>query len=366
MIAQQVYSPAEQADILRFMRQSIDRQELEFSRLSAQFAATQQYEEEGFNTALDWLRINCHMTAKQASDRLTVGSAQVPRAKAALEAGEIGFAHLAVIARTAVAVGQHVDEESLVEMAKEVSPGKLYYRCQQYRHSIDAKGYGQEQGDAVENRRLYLTTCEDGCLLISGVLDPVAGAALRTALEPLAQPSGAHDRRKPPKRNADALVEYMCGGKPAMLQITASVETVKAMVGATGGENEFTLPIAADAVQRLACDCSVMRVLLEQESVVVDVGRSKRVISGPLRRALKARDGHCQWPGCERPASRCDGHHLVHWANGGTSDLGNVVLLCHRHHWMVHEGGWQLVRREDKQLMTIAPMVRFGAARGPD
>jgi hypothetical protein len=365
-VIQPVYSAAEKADILRFLRRSIDRLELQFSQLAADVAATDLHDDEGFNTALDWLRINCHLTARQASDRLAVGQAQIARSKAAVEAGEIGFTHLAVIARTANAVGEHVDEESLLEMAKEVSPGKLFYRCQQYRHSIDAKGYGQEQGDAVENRHLHLTTCEDGCLLMSGALDPVGGAALRTALEPFTRALGPDDRRTPPQRNADGLVELLCGGKPAMLQVTASVETLKNMAGATGGENEFTLPIAAGDVQRLACDCSVTRVLLDQESVVVDVGRSRRIISGPLRRALKSRDGHCQWPGCERPASRCDGHHLVHWIHGGTTDLSNLVLLCHRHHWMVHEGGWQLIKTDGRTLTTVAPMIRFGPARGPD
>ncbi|HEV2413495.1 MAG TPA: DUF222 domain-containing protein [Candidatus Dormibacteraeota bacterium] len=361
---QQVYSPAEKADILRYLRLSIDRLELQFSELAADFAQSDQYDEDGFNTPLDWLRINCHLTAKQAGDRIAVGLADVGRSKAALEDGDIGFAHLVVIARTANAVGKHVDEESLVELATELSPGKLFYRCEQYRHSVDAKGYGQQQGNAVENRYLHLNTCEDGCLMFSGMLDPMGGAALRTALEPLSKPTGADDHRSLPQRNADGLVEMACGGKPANLQITASVETVKALAGSTGGENEFTLPIAANAVQRLACDCSVMRVLLDQESVIVDIGRSKRIVSGPARRALKARDGHCQWPGCERPASRCEGHHIVHWVNGGSSNLSNLVLLCHRHHWMVHEGGWQLIKTEDGRLTTVAPMVRFG--RGPD
>ena len=79
----------------------------------------------------------------------------------------------------------------------------------------------------------------------------------------------------------------------------------------------------------------------EQESVTIEVGRSNRVISSGLSRALKARDGHCRWPGCERSASMCDGHHLVHWINGGPTDLDNLVLLCRRHHRMVHEGGWR-------------------------
>src|SRR5256712_8052669 len=128
---------------------------------------------------------------------------------------------------------------------------------------------------------------------------------------------------------------------------------------------EFSLPISSLAVQRIACDCSVTRVLLSQESLVMDVGRTTRIVSAPLKRALKARDCHCRWPGCERPASKCDGHHLVHWIEGGPTDLDNLVLLCRRHHRMVHEGGWQLIKTHDKQIVTIAPTITFGKLLPP-
>src|SRR5437870_1395204 len=106
--------------------------------------------------------------------------------------------------------------------------------------------------------------------------------------------------------------------------------------------------------------------LLSQESLVMDVGRAKPIVSSSLRRALQVRDGHCRWPGCERTASKCDGHRLVHWVNGGPTELDNLVLLCRRHHRMVHEGGWQLIKCDDGQIVTIAPTVTFGLPRGPD
>src|SRR5205814_10034586 len=208
--------------------------------------------------------------------------------------------------------------------------GKFYRDCLHYRHSADAKGYGEDQERLAEERSLRLNTAEDGCLLISGVLDPVGGAAVRSALEPLAGPSGQHDDRNREQRMADALIERVSGGKPANLQVTSTIETLKGLAGAAAGEMEFSLPISSTSVQRMACDCSVTRVLLSQESVTIDVGRSKRVISGGLARALKHRDGHCRWPGCERSASMCDGHHLVHWIHGGPTDLNNLVLLCRR------------------------------------
>jgi hypothetical protein len=96
-------------------------------------------------------------------------------------------------------------------------------------------------------------------------------------------------------------------------------------------------------------------VLLGSDSVVIDVGRGKRIVTGPPRRALDARDRHCRWPGCERPASWCTPHHVVHWARGGGSDLPNQLLLCSRHHWLVHEGGWQIVLAEDGRVLTLPP-----------
>src|SRR5207247_457024 len=82
-------------------------------------------------------------------------------------------------------------------------------------------------------------------------LCPVGGAAVRTALEPLAQPSGTHDDRKREQRFADALVELASAGKPANLQVTATIETLKGLAGAAAGEMEFSLPISSTSVQRM-------------------------------------------------------------------------------------------------------------------
>jgi hypothetical protein len=356
------------AQELVWLENQISLLQLEASMLTAELAKSGFLEDAGYNSPTDWLRFNCHLTDKVAGDRIQVGEhlAQLPMSVDYLRNGEIGYAHLAVLARTAEALGARFDGRELLGIAVENTPGKLYYKSLHYRHSVDSKAYAHEQSDQAINHHLSLSTGEDGHLLINGVLDPVGGAAVRSALEPLAQKSGAHDDRDLRQRYADALVELASGGRPANLQITASLETVKDLVGAPGGESEFSLPISSASVQRFACDCSVTRVLLSQESLVVDVGRSKRMVGSPLRKALRLRDQHCQWPGCERPASWCDAHHLVHWINGGLTDLDNLTLLCRRHHRMVHEGGWQLVRAEGGRIVAIAPTVTFGLPRGPD
>jgi len=350
------------------LRREIDDLELKFSRTAIAFDKTNWWAYEGFNTAFDWIRINCHMNSHQVWNALAVGSQEpeLPQSVNAMQSGEIGFAHVATMARTANEVGPPFDERKLLPLARVHSPGKFFHKCLHYRHAIDADGYNRDQERLNEERYLRLNTAQDGCLLISGLLDPTGGAAVRSALEPLAKPSGQQDERSREQRFADALVELASGAKPAEIQVTASIETLKGMAGAAAAEMEFSLPLSSATVQRMACDCSVTRVLLDQDSAVVDVGRSKRVVSNALRAALKVRDGHCKWPGCEREASRCDGHHLVHWISGGDTNLANLVLLCKRHHRMVHEGGWQLVKTEDQQVAAIAPTTTFGATRGPD
>jgi len=129
----------------------------------------------------------------------------------------------------------------------------------------------------------------------------------------------------------------------------------------------FAKPVCTETVRRLACDSAVTRVLFDSESVILDAGRAKRTVSGPMRRALEARDGGCVWPGCDRPAKWCAAHHVVHWINGGESNPENLVLLCHRHHTLVHEGGWRIVETVDGKWLAVAPPTEFAPwVRGPD
>jgi len=373
LATQDVCSPSPN-DLLRERliqhRRAIDLQEIAFAREAAEFAAGDAWDEDGSVSAIDWLRFNCHMNAGAAANSIAVGEmlARLPESHQAVVDGEIGFAHLATMARTAEALGDRFDEKVLVEKAKENSPGKFFYICHHARHAADAKAYAAEQADQVEQRRLKLSRWMDGSVLISGQLDPIGGAAVLSMIEPLARKSGPDDDRCLEQRNADALVELASGGgSQAQIQVTSSLETLMALAGAPAAEMEHCLPVSSKTIERLACDSSIARVLLNSESLVIDVGRSKRVVSEPGRRALTARDGHCTWRECDRPAARSAAHHLVHWIHGGTSDLDNLVLLCHRHHWMVHEGGWQIVRGEDGKIMTIPPTVTFGPpSRGPD
>ena len=104
-----------------------------------------------------------------------------------------------------------------------------------------------------------------------------------------------------------------------------------------GGGPQSGLLLAPSVVRRLACDAAVIPALLGSEGEVVDLGRAVRLFTPGQLRRLWLRDGGCTFPGCTMPAHWCDGHHLVHWADGGATVLVNAALLCERHHTVVHQ-----------------------------
>jgi hypothetical protein len=374
------------AERLFEMGRGISLMQMMFAKEAAEFAATDEYELDGSVSPIDWIRFHCHLTGPQAANYVAAGEHfdELPQTVVAMAEGKVGFGHMVVMARTANALAASptarvFDEKRLLAKALDNSVGKFHHICRHLRHAADPLGYVASESDLVENRSLRISTDEDsGAVFLSGVFDSESGAVIRTVLEPLARRSGAHDKRPYDRRMADALVDVAWhhldnglvpqnGSQRTHLQVTTALETLKALDGAPAAELEFSLPISAKAVERLACDCSITRILLDSDSMVIDVGRAKRVISGPARKALNIRDRGCTWPGCDRPATWTSGHHLVHWIHGGTNEPDNLTLLCYRHHWMVHEGGWQILRGDGGRMMTIPPTVTFGPSpRGPD
>ncbi len=123
--------------------------------------------------------------------------------------------------------------------------------------------------------------------------------------------------------------------------------------------------------RRLACDCSLIPALLGADSVLLDQGRSRRIFTGALRTALIARDRGCAFPGCDAAADCCDGHHIVPWAVGGKTELGNGVLLCPYHHRLVEPDPlrspahqWQITF-DDVGLPVFIPPLQVDPRRRP-
>jgi len=164
----------------------------------------------------------------------------------------------------------------------------------------------------------------------------------------------AMDEGRLPRRN---------GVRPHV-NVTTTLEGLKGEVGVPPADLELSLPISTRTLERIACDATISRVLLA-DSMVIDVGRATRVNSAPRRRALRVRDRGCRFPGCDRAASWSTPHHIVAWTRGGPTNLANELLLCHYHHRLVHEGGWQVIKAGREFRFLPPERVVMRRARGP-
>jgi hypothetical protein len=125
--------------------------------------------------------------------------------------------------------------------------------------------------------------------------------------------------------------------------------------------------LAIETARRLACDASLVGLVEDENGEPLNVGRKTRSISPALNRALRSRDGGCRFPGCDRRLF-VEGHHVVHWANGGETKLSNLILLCGFHHGLVHEGGFGLEVTDGVFVFTRPDgsiIVLNGRACGP-
>jgi Domain of unknown function (DUF222)/HNH endonuclease len=211
----------------------------------------------------------------------------------------------------------------------------------------------QARGDEAEDRLLarrglYASVTLNGMTRTDGDLTPEVAESLLTALSAVIDAgvhSGGRDERTSAQRRHDAL-GIICrafldssdrpfvGGERPHLNLAVDLETLQGGQGMA--ELDHSGPVGPRIARMLFCDASVRRVVLGPGSEPLDVGRATPVVSAALRRAVLLRDRHCRFPGCDRPKSWCDAHHVRHWADGGPTALSNLVLLCRRHHGLVH------------------------------
>jgi hypothetical protein len=351
------------------LRRTMDRLEFQFSRRLRLFSKRRGYATLGFVSLISWLRRACRLMPGAAMQHSEVARnlPSLPHTSTALASGDIGFHHAAVIARSVTELGADAvaaEESRLVRAAHNLDPKYLSYLTRRLRYSIDPDGTLAHSNDQYDYRYVHLSQTLDGVFYLDGRLDAEGGATLRTALNALE--SNRLDERSGAMRRADAMVEMarkqldagtlpeVAGQKPH-LSVIASTATLAKAPGAPAADLEWSQPITADAARRLACDSAMTRVVLGPSSEPIDVGRCTRTIPPALRRALVVRDRGCRFPGCDRPPDWCDGHHLIHWIDGGETALSNTCLLCRRHHRFVHELGWRLLWGDEGEMLAIKP-----------
>ena len=102
------------------------------------------------------------------------------------------------------------------------------------------------------------------------------------------------------------------------------------------------MPLPGLVIRKIACDAAIHRVITDGAGSILDYGRSTAPIPPAVYTSLVLRDWGCRFPGCDRPAEWCQGHHIWHWEDGGPTNLPNLVLLCSKHHHIIHLKGWHL------------------------
>jgi hypothetical protein len=248
----------------------------------------------------------------------------------------------------------------------------------------------REERAAHHDRYLSIVADGTGGVRLKGRGTAEDGAVLKTALLPLAKPEPAagesaecadpgqpvpvRDPREHGARMWDALVRAAqhvldthlpptSHTLPARVTVTIGLDALRdgvaerALTGVVGSD------LSVATIRRLACDAEVIPVVLDGQGEPLDVGRTRRLVTGPIWTALLARDIHCTFPGCDRPPVMCHAHHIRHWVDGGDTELGNLVMLCGHHHRVIHDSPWQLRLSSSDHKPEFLPPPKPGVER---
>src|ERR1051325_3947967 len=364
-----VFEREEDDDFVDLSRLSVvvDRLKAKLCRAAAASVRRREHLLTG-DSPTGWVAKQTQLSQTSGPDHLCGGGQLPTLAKAAQgrSSGEIGFQSASVLCHLSERVsgaGGSIDEEEWVGHAREWSTKWLSVEAAKTWHAVDPGGFELEVEEVHARRQFFVSACGE-MYRLDGWLEGSAGEMVKQAIDALAKPLGADDSRTPKQRRADALTELSqhlldSGVLPARngarphVAVHTTIEGLKGGVGAPASELVGGTPVSSKTVQRLACDGLLHRVL-KADSLVVDVGRAKRTAQPAQWRALMARHKTCAWPGCERPASWTQAHHIDLWMHGGRTDLERMIPLCYHHHRLVHEGGWQVVAA-GKRLEFIPP-----------
>lgn len=282
-------------------------------------------------------------------------ASRLPGVAAALRAGNISEEQLGVVRRTLrelphdVAPATRIEvEQQLVNEAGQFDPSQLGKLAMRIRAHLDPDGVLRSERDTADRMELSLTQDLNGVIRVRGRLSAEGAAVLRSALSPLAKPL-PKDSRSAAKRRADALVELarrvlnagtlpVEGGVRPQVGLTVDIAELRRHTGVV--DLDWGGTVSIQTARRICCDADIIPIVMRGGSQPLDVGRRQRLVTGPLRRALIARDRGCVAPGCDRPPEWCEAHHLVPWASGGATSIDNTALVCGYHHTLLHQGEW--------------------------
>jgi hypothetical protein len=298
----------------------------------------------GFENCTEWLHWRCDLSMNTAREKVRVAHAlkTLPVISKAFARGDLTYSKVRALTR----VANPGNEEKLVGFALKTTTRRVEERCRELRCGTDASV--DDATRAYERRTLTVSHDHHrGMMSFHIELPTELGQLVDKALD-RARDSAIDDRpefagESWSARQADAFVE--------IVRSFLSDDTIKSgnsnhlvtvhvdQSALCNGDGRSGLPV--ETVKRLCCDGHTISIVEDEQGNPLNVGRKTRVIPKAIERALRARDRHCRFPGC-RHRRYVAGHHIEHWANGGDTSLENLMLLCSRHHRLVHEGGFRI------------------------
>jgi hypothetical protein len=371
----QILADDELASDLDEIERAVRVLEAERSRRLAEFERREAHANDGFLSLSAWLVARHRLAPSTATRRVRVARAMqaMPQAAEACAAGELSDAAVALMASARESHPEAFTrcEEALLQAARTLPVAGLRSVIAYWQQAQDLAQVEQEEDERFARRRLHASPTIGGMVRVDGDLDPEAGQMLLSALQAVmdadTRTRPVSELRSPGQRRADALGEIcrtwldsverpaILGERPHVV-VTLDLEALEGRAGRS--ELQDWGPVTPEAARRLACDAKVSRVITDAASRPLDVGRSTKVVPPALRRAVTVRDRGCRFPGCGRPPSWCDAHHVRHWADGGPTALDNLVLLCRPHHRAIHRGfgvqirdGTPVFHRPDGRLL---------------
>ena len=379
------------------LQQQITRLEAEWLETAAVWERRQAWGDDGALSGPGWLVHHTDMAASTAREKLRVARTltDMPKTRDAFAHGDISYSHVRVLARavdadTAEAFADY--EATLVEAAGRLSVTEFAQAVRHWRNHADPDGALADADREFGRRKLHCSRTFEGSTVLDARFDPESGAIVGGAIDTFTErrwhaqrrgdaAASAPEAATPGQLRADALVE-ICeralatldesppGRARPLLSVVADLDSLQGRIGRLC-ELEGSGTISGDEARRWACDTDLVRVITRGRSEILDLGRRSRTVTTAQRRALVLRDGGCAFPGCDRPPEWCDAHHIVHWLDGGPTDLDNLVLLCRRHHRLLHRPdgfgmardptGWIVFSRPDGSVIESRPRALAAA-----
>ncbi len=300
------------------------------------------------DSCAEWLAWRCDMSLTTAREKVRVAHAlkTLPQISAAFSTGELSYAK----ARALTRVADRDNEQALLDFALRTTAATVAERCRELRCGSVASIDGAARAYASRSLRIRRDP-HRGIMTITVELPIDAGEIIEKALEKAHDhDDGAaeipdHAATSWSTRQADALVmmaaSFLAGDTGEGRMSDTHLVTVHVDQSAlAGGQGRAGLPI--ESVKRLCCDSHAVVMTEDTHGEPLSIGRKSRIVPAAIARAVRARDhDRCTFPGCNNKRFlQC--HHVEHWSIGGETSLENLMLLCTRHHTLVHEGGFRI------------------------